>query len=391
MITWSWFHALYPPQLSLTLALALAVNWTWGRSGGSIQSEPLFLLLSQCAMLTAFRVEAKGGIVRIALLGFWLGTSILTRHVGACLALAVSVNLALRRRLIQAITSFLVATVVVFPWVGWMLTTQRRVQTTHFARGFQADRIAYQLVFYIQRLPDQIVGPIVEVGTVFRRSPALSMLVNVWGGLTTSLLVWGWLRCIRSRRRRLVGLTALTTLAVLLVWPYTEAGRFLIPLVPLAIIGGVEGVGPLLAWWGWQRPRFLAAFGILILSVPYPIYAIVSGRAEAQRLTYRDFDAACAWLAGQSTPLGPIMTRHPGEVFWLTGRQALEPPDTDPQAIADAIERFGAAFLLIDELRYARATESPLIRFVERYPDRVRCVWSQRSSDSTVTVYVVDR
>ena len=315
----------------------------------------------------------------------------MTRHVGACLALATGIDLVLRRRLAEALTSCVVSIIVVSPWIGWMLTTQRRVQTIHFARGFLADRIADQLVFYVQRLPDQIVGPIVEVGTVFKRSVVLSTLVNVWGVLASSLLIWGWLRCIQSRRRRLVGLTAFVNLAVLLVWPYTEAGRFLMPLVPFAIVGAVEGSGALLAHWRCRRPRLLAGFGILILSLPYPIYAIVSGRAEAQRRTYHDFDAACAWIADQSASPGPILTRHPGEVFWLTGRQALDPPSADPQMIADVVKRFGVAFLLIDELRYARASESPLTRFVERFPDRVRCVWTRRSNGASVSVYIVSR
>lgn len=46
LLSWSWFRSLYPARVALILGIALAVNWTWGRVGGSIQSEPLFLLLA---------------------------------------------------------------------------------------------------------------------------------------------------------------------------------------------------------------------------------------------------------------------------------------------------------------------------------------------------------
>ena len=44
LLAWRWFRTLYPPRPAFLLALALALNWTWGRVGGAIQSEPLYIL-----------------------------------------------------------------------------------------------------------------------------------------------------------------------------------------------------------------------------------------------------------------------------------------------------------------------------------------------------------
>ena len=50
-------------------------------------------------------------------------------------------------------------------------------------------------------------------------------------------MVWGWVRTLQTARRRLVGMIAFITLSLLFAWPFTEAGRFLIPLVPMVLVG----------------------------------------------------------------------------------------------------------------------------------------------------------
>ena len=71
-----------------------------------------------------------------------------------------------------------------------------------------------------------------------------------------------------------------------------------------------------------------------------------------------------------------MLTRHPGEVFWQTGRPVLEvatserPGDVDADAdtIARTIDAYRIAYLLIDQERYANAPPSPLARFVAQVP-----------------------
>jgi hypothetical protein len=93
-----------------------------------------------------------------------------------------------------------------------------------------------------------------------------------------------------------------------------------------------------------------------------------------------------------------VLTRHPGEVFWQTGRWALEvatserpgDADADADAIARVIDAYRAAYLLIDQERYANAPPSPLARFVARYSGRARKVWGRESDRSAVTIYEVE-
>ena len=60
---WLWFRCLYPPRVAFILGLALAMNWTWGRYGGAILSEPMFLLLAQLALLATVHAGQRGGII----------------------------------------------------------------------------------------------------------------------------------------------------------------------------------------------------------------------------------------------------------------------------------------------------------------------------------------
>src|SRR5206468_447484 len=142
------------------------------------------------------------------------------------------------------------------------------------------------------------------------------------------------------------GLIPLCSLALFLVWPYTEAGRFLVPLIPCLLVGAVEGLTGLLGWLGRvvglgsrlgpSRRRLVSASLLLPGCRPFPAYLLGTGRARALEESHRDFDAACAWLVVYAARPGPVLTRHPGEVFWQTGRPALEVPTAERPGDADA-------------------------------------------------------
>ena len=74
-------------------------------------------------------------------------------------------------------------------------------------------------------------------------------------------------------------------------------------------------------------------------------------------------------------------------MFWQTGRQAVPPDATDPEAIDQDIDRLGIAYLLIDDDRYANAGLNPLSRFVTGHPDRVHRVWSREAGAGSIAVF----
>jgi hypothetical protein len=422
LAAWCWFRRMMPPTAALLLGLALAVNWLWARTGGAIQSEPLYLLLGQATILLAARagpstsIRARG--LHAAFLGILLGACLLTRHVAVGLAVAVLIDRILRRRGQEAMAVAVIAALLVLPWVAWMASVgpgeRTQADLVFQGKGTWLGRIGGQLVFYVRRIPDQITGPFVEVGTVFRRSGAVAVAADLWAVAATALIILGWSRSLRRPRRRLAGLVSSCTLILLLVWPYTEAGRFLIPLIPCIVVGAVEGLAEILGGVGRvagrigarrapyrmraTRRRAIAAGLVLAASLPYSAYSLVTGKARATEVSQGDFDAACAWIASRADRAGPVMTRHPGEVYWQTGRQALEVAtserpgdvDADVDAIARTIEAYRVAYLLVDQERYANAPPSPLARFVGRYPGQARKVWSRESDRAAVVLYEVE-
>ena len=406
LTAWLWFRRMFSPRVALLLGLALAVNWTWGRNGGAIRSEPLFLALTQVAVLMTVRVGWRGGASAGISLGLWISAAIITRQVGVCLAVAIAIDLVLRGRRRIALSALTTAVIMALPWLAWLLTVETNqtqagllVEMVRGGDGF--GRLVRQSIFYAERIPDQWVGPLVETVLVFQRSKALFAAAALWVCVATGTFVWGASRLLLNRRRRLAALIPLTTLPLLIVWPFTEAGRFLLPLVPCLLLATVEGLASIWAvvrralklrrnrLLASIRPRLFAASIVLLASLPYPIYDVVAGRAAARRRTFDAFDAACAWLSDPRQPAGAVLTRHPGEIYWQTGRRALAPASDEPAAVARLIDKYNVGYLLIDESRYVNEPASPLMLFVARHPERVENAWTRGSGSSLITVFRV--
>jgi Dolichyl-phosphate-mannose-protein mannosyltransferase len=391
LLGWRWFRLMYSPRTALLLGLALAVNWTWARIGGSIQSEPLFILWELLAVCVTIRAECKNTVGMGVALGLIVGASMLTRHVGVCIATAVILELMLCRQWKALTATISTTTLLILPWIGWLTAVHHHTQIGLLTTDSLGARIAGQAVFYLQRLPDQITGPFVEVGTVMHRSLALSVAANLWATMAFTIITWGWVHTLRTFRRRMVGLISSSTLALLLIWPFTEAGRFLIPLVPMILVGLTEGLARLIRLVGVKRTRQWAVVIVLLVSVPYSAYSIINGRAKAQRRLHAAFDAACLWIAHETTGHALVLTRHPGEVFWQTGHPTIEPDSSNPDAIDRLIDRLGVTYLLIDDERYLNADSNPLREYVRHYPGRVESVWGKSHGGIPVEVFKVIR
>jgi hypothetical protein len=389
LAAWWWFRSMYTERVALAAGLALAANWTWGRVGGAIQSEPSYFLWAQLAILAATWAGRRDNPGRGVMLGALLAASLLTRHVGVVLVPAIGLDLLRRRRWSSLGAAGLSAAALTLPWIAWSAASRRPTQLDLLVGDHLATLVARQLVFYAQRIPDQLIGPVVEIGTVFANSTPLFVLVNTWAVAATGLVAWGWSRALRSPRRRLAGLIPMATLPLLWIWPFTEAGRFLIPLAPCLIIGAIEGLTALATRTRLARPRAWAAWAVLAASLPYPIYSVVAGRAEVRRRADRPFDAACDWIVRRGGRPGPVLSGHPAEVFWITGRVGLGPGSDDPRELASSIDSFGVAYLVVDERRYAGSPVSPLGDYVRRHPERVSRVWSQEAGGTTVSIFEV--
>ncbi|WP_169972649.1 glycosyltransferase family 39 protein [Tautonia rosea] len=387
VVSWAWFRWLYPARVALLLGLALAMNWTWHRSGGAIRSEPLYMLLQQLALLATV-AAMRGGAGQGVSVGAWLGSLTLTRLVGAIIGVAIALELLVRRRIKALLSTIVVAAVVVAPWAWRLVSTPSTTHLDYFPSQSVPEVIFGNAWFYMLRIPDALSAPLIEVGTVF--VPRAAPVAGTLAVMVTAVFMIGLVRAFRSSRRRLAGLVVVCNLALLLIWPFTEAGRFLIPLVPPLLVVALEGMTTIVRRINPTRlhPRTLAAALLLALATPYSLYAALTGRAEAERRLQGVVDPAFTWIAESGDRPGPIMTIYPAEAFWFTGRPGLTslPLKGEPD-VAGQIDRYGVAYLVATESRFARALDDPISQFVADHPDRVELRWS--SDDETIRVFEV--
>lgn len=362
-----WLRHRSAPLIWLPLSLAIAVNWNWGRVGGSIQAEPLFLL--QCGLVfLAIDWACAGGAWRGLALGGLLAACVLTRHVGVMLAAAVFIDLACRSRWRHAAFSVFAMCGVIAPWIVWLVIVDDNTQAGLLPRAGIVELIGSQGLFYAQRIPDVLIGPLVETGTIYQ--PTARVPATIGAGLVTLTVVWGWMLLLRRPRWRITALVALCTLALLLIWPFTEAGRFLVPLLPSVLLGAwyaIANLGSRLARLRPPRARAVVAWALLAASLPYPAYTIVKRWTQAAQFAPAPFDAACLWLRDKAAREGPVMVRQSGEAYWLMSqrRRALPPPeDATAAEIDELVLKYRVAYLIVDDARFTGAGASPLAAYV---------------------------
>ena len=97
---------------------------------------------------------------------------------------------------------------LISPWIGWLAIVRHHSQMGLFTTTDLMHLIARQGLFYLQRLPDQITGPFVEVSTVLHQRLPLTIAANIWATVVSGITAYGWLRAVNTSRRRLVGLVA---------------------------------------------------------------------------------------------------------------------------------------------------------------------------------------
>jgi len=382
---WRWLRGRYSRAVAFLLGSALAVNWSWARTGSAILSEPLFEMLTMLVLLTA----SRRGTLRFRQqlgVGVLLGAATLTRHVGVCLILAVLVHLLLARRRSEAGVIGLSALALITIWVGWLWWVGSRSQANLLDPVGLTGRLWGQTLFYIRRIPDQILGPFVEVATVYVARPWVARVATVGAAIASSVVFVGWWNLLRSPRRRLAALIPVVTLSLLLVWPFTEAGRFLVPLIPFILLGAWEATARCLRAIGFRQASVCAGALVILISLPYPSYAILTRRAQAHHATYRDFDAACSWIKGQTDRPGPVMAVYPADVYWQTGRQVIGTPEGATRLITRDIDKYQVTYLLVDENPFSNAPSDPIARFVRQHSEELNRVWGPHGAVSVFEV-----
>ncbi len=207
------------------------------------------------------------------------------------------------------------------------------------------------------------------------------------------LLVFGWLVRLVTRRSLLEIYTGAYA-GILLVWPFVQGGRFLVPALPFVIFYGLSGVLAVVdaALRGLHRPAWRQPAYVAALAVAAVAYLGASSRGvtraierehrrpyhsgvEGQRLDAMD------WL-GVFTPANSvIIADRAAWVQWISRRDAYALPATeDPARLRDFVRDVGATHVV----KTGVGISAPhLAALIGSDPDAYEKVWAS----SRVSIY----
>ncbi len=360
-----WIREVRGVGLALGVGLLLAMSNAWLYYSRWILSDPPFLFLTLASLWTLQRSTTRGGRW-LAVGGALAILAYFTRSAGLPLVVAVALWLAWRRRG-RALAAFAAAFAV--PAVLWWL------------RGRGARGGGYVSEFWLvdPYRPDLgragAVDLLLRMGTNLRRYVVEILPEGLTGVLTGAVAVlgvalvlaalWGWVR----RLRREPGVAELFFPlygGLLLLWPVPWSGdRFALPLFPLLLLYGAEGLEDLLGRIHRKAvlPGLAAAF--LVLALP----ALGSWSRDVQRATLcrapvtegdpffcygagvREYVALARWSGRYLPEDAVVVTRKPRIFYVLSGRKAVSLPLTrDPDAFLGRLREAGAGYLTFDRV-----------------------------------------
>ena len=334
-------------------------------------SEPWYLLTWAVALILADAVsrrteEGRPRTTGMAIgLGLVLAASVLFRAQAIVLIPAILIALLLRRATWRA--AGITAAASILPVLAWRVWLAREVAVG--PRTTQMDQIPYTswipfgdpsaLARFIKTT---IVTNIPEYSALSGRvlvgwESGKAQLLFLAAALAAAFGCW----LLRGRRPELV-LTLLATVAVVLLWPFTQ-DRFVVAALPFAGVAAAFGVG-----WALDRaPRWaivpsLAVIGLAALYVwqSTPRQMLVALRDPVARDTlviaslFQQRSAEIVdWVLANTSPEDRILADAAGGIYLKTGRRTSiavpEEPFTDRRAFAQP-GRYVAERLLADSV-----------------------------------------
>jgi hypothetical protein len=400
LLLWSkWFVRTSGPQAAAGLAFALFANWFWIRLAGELRSESLFILLSAVAFLLVDQSNSPQSLMKNFSTGCIIGLAILTRQAAVALLAAIVVHELTQRHFRTALCIGASATLTISPWLWWIATSGKPAQASLIASDEQARSLSQRLIdqslFYLIRLPDSLFGPFLETATIFRPSPALKSVAYLFAALFFVVFSIGIVSLTKQKATRLAAIYLLISLLMLVAWPFTEAGRFLIPLVPLVLLASAAGVEKALAlskFMPQKSTALLAPWLVAAASLPFGVYTWQKQcRIESQPQD-RDFNAACHWITQNLPEDAIIASRHPGDVYWRSGRRGVVwPENASIDQSYTALNQQNAACLLVDTSRYAKMIIPDWCRpgLISEKPDFFREISPEGWSAEAIRLYQI--
>lgn len=399
----SWVAFKAVPALATTAAVALTYFWVRERRGPAmaasvaflvaassavvyyshwILSDPPFLALTLLALWALARAErpergrekgrgagAGGGSLRIPWLLLGGAAAILayfTRSAGLPLVVAVAVWLGLRRRWMPLAGFGAAFGLPALLW--WLRGRGAPGEGSYLTELWLLDPYRPELgragpLDFVGRVGENAVGYVGEhipTGITGLSGPPATVL----GVAVVGLAAWGWYRRLREDRGPAELFTPLY-LGLLLLWPVVWSGdRFALPLIPLLLFYGVDGLDAAFRRLHPRAPLAVGLIGLVLLALPTlaswredaRVASACRGRASqgpwactGERMA--EFAAAARW-SGERLPEGAVVISRKPRIFYvLSGvKSEIYPLSRDPDAFFARARELGSRYLAFDAL-----------------------------------------
>ena len=388
-----------------------------------VVSDLLVVLLALGALCLGAKLESTASIVRLALV---TGLACLTRLAAAPLVFA-GILKALASRGLRATVCFIgLVTLIVAPWVSWVLFNRHPVTSVLLAY-YDGYEFSYG---EFSRRGDFLANLLLVVLSNARYMVStfeLVYLLPLMPWLTPLVVMLTGVGMIRSCRREEAFAWAffLASLALLLIWPF-HPGRYLAPLLPMVMLFLFRGIKSAERWILSTGPDYpLREMLAKLVWIPVALLLVLNGVWLSSYLLIRDdqttrglngsrvpyawsgFEESFAWIRQYTPAEARLGTAYDPMYFLYTGRQAIRPalhrsatyfyPYGEPKPnvgsvkeVKPELEKMRIDYLIIDPLdgfAEGKATMRLLDEIVMSYGERAKLVFT--SSDGKHRIYAL--
>ncbi|NIP59367.1 MAG: hypothetical protein GWM92_13605 [Gemmatimonadetes bacterium] len=382
VLTYLWVRERRGPALAASVAFLVAASSAVVYYSHWILSDPPFLALTLFALWALARAERPeaaaeeggeardgDGVLRVPWLLLGCFAAILayfTRSAGLPLVVAVALWLGLRRRWLPLAGFGAAFGVPALLW--WLRGRNAPGEGSYLTELWLQDPYRPELgragpVDFVGRVGRNAVGYVGEhipTGITGLPGPPATVL----GVAVVGLAAWGWYRRFREDRGP-AELFAPLYLGLLLLWPVVWSGdRFALPLIPLLLFYGVDGLGAAFRRLHPRAPLAVGATGLLLLGLP----ALASWGEDARAASacrsradqgpwactgqrMAEFAAAARW-SGEQLPQGAVVVSRKPRIFYvLSGvKSEIYPLSREPDEFFARAGELGARYLVLDVL-----------------------------------------
>ncbi|MBW3015169.1 glycosyltransferase family 39 protein [Candidatus Woesearchaeota archaeon] len=325
-------------------------------------SDVVYLFISLVALYFGVRRRSLFMIV-FGLVAYY------TRNIGVVLIGGGLVWLMLNRKVKEVFVSGFLFVIGVFPWLKYSSVVKSSHATNYATEILLKNPYAPELgrigvwdlivrvfgnlwVYVSNLIPSLVVFPVFYLGQVIEIG-RLEWLIALVGLVITLVMMLGFFK----QRLGIIEIYVILYFGLLLVWPWTEAGRFLVGVMPFLLYYFVVGLRSLVSKRMFKLVLMVFIMLNLIGSVGY-VYREHTYEPEE----FKEFYSAIV-----SIESGVVMSRKPEIVYTFSGLKGIAYPySSDEMLMLEEISKVD--YVIIDS--FSEETELYLKPIIFKYGDR---------------------